>query len=262
MNSWTKYLAFVQVGVTRASTERGEIYGRMLFVPVILGVFSALWGAVGESGKHATSAPHALVWYLAITEWIVLSPPLIFMEIQEEILRGDIATHLPRPVSYVGGVYCQAVGMLCVRSLILGVFTTGFAYVWTGTFPELRLLAWAFPLGFAAQLVIIAMYVALGITAFWFVEVTPLYIVWQKTLFILGGLMLPLEFYPAWVQRYGAFTPFPSLLSGPAGLLLHATPDGYVPAVAARLTLWFCVVSCATFWLFQRALRRLQLNGG
>ena len=262
MKRWTKYLAFVQVGAVRAITERGEIYGRMLFLPVILGVFSALWAAVDEAGKQASSAPHALVWYLAITEWIVLSPPLIFVEIQEEILRGDLATHLPRPVSYVGAVFCQAVGMLCVRALVLGVFAMLFAYVWTGVFPQPRVLACALPLGFGAQLLLVAMYVALGVWALWFVDVTPLYIVWQKLLFILGGLMLPLEFYPAWVQRFAALTPFPSVLSGPAGLLLHPAQGGYVANVALRLVFWFCVVGCSTHWLFQRALRRLQLNGG
>jgi ABC-2 type transport system permease protein len=261
-STWRKYAAFVRVGAARAVAERGEIYGRVLFLPVILGVFSAMWRAVDEGGARTTSAPNALVWYLAVTEWIVLSPPLIYVEIQDEVLRGDIATHLPRPVSYLASVFCQGVGMLCVRALVLGGFALLFASLWTGELPDLQLLASAIPLGFAAALLIVAMYVGLGITAFWFVEVTPLYWVWQKSLFILGGLMLPLELYPAWVQRLGALTPFPALLSGPAGILLHPTGPGYVTGVAARLALWFVLVALATHWLFERALLRLHVNGG
>jgi hypothetical protein len=33
--------------------------------------------------------------------------------------------------------------------------------------------------------------------SFWLQEVAPVYWVWQKLLFVLGGLMLPLQVYPA-----------------------------------------------------------------
>ena len=47
-----------------------------------------------------------------------------------------------------------------------------------------------------------------------------MYWVWQKLMFVLGGLMLPLELYPAFVQRAALFTPFPSLLAAPASFVL------------------------------------------
>src|SRR5215471_8402043 len=89
-----KYGAFLRIAAARATRERGEIYGRMVFFAVILGVFSSLWRAATEAGIPVAADPKALVWYLAVTEWIGLCAPLMHVEVQEAIRRGDIACQL------------------------------------------------------------------------------------------------------------------------------------------------------------------------
>jgi ABC-2 type transport system permease protein len=262
MNTWLKYLAFVRVGVARGLTERGELYGRMLFIPMILGVFHALWNVVGEAGMPTASAPHELVWYLAATEWIVLGPPLIYVEVQEDIRRGDIACALPRPVSYVGAIYCQALGLLAVRASVLGVGCVACALAFTRQLPPLGALAWFVPFGLAAMALITACYVLLGLVAFWLDDVSPLYWIWQKATFLLGGLMLPLEFYPGWFRQLGAFTPFPALLGLPASFLTAQLGGAFALTLASKLTAWALAVAFAGHVLFTRAMRRLQVNGG
>ena len=262
MLTWNKYLAFVHIGLVRAATERGELYGRLLFLPMILGVFTALWGAVGESGMPIDSAPHELVWYLAATEWIALSVPLVYLEVQEDVRRGDIASQLPRPVSYIGAVFCQALGMLIVRASVFGVAVYAWAFLLTGELPAFTALLWLLPFGFGATVLLLAIYVLLGLASFWVDDVSPLYWICQKALFIMGGLMLPLEFYPDWFRQLSAFTPFPSLLSGPARLLSAATPSSQALVLAPSLLLWHALTALAAHLVFQRATRRLQINGG
>src|SRR5437667_1368026 len=89
-----KYAAFLRVAAAHARRERGELYGRVAFFAVILGVFSSLWHAVAEAGMPIAADPKALVWYLAVTEWIVLSAPPIHIDIQEAIRRGDLVCRL------------------------------------------------------------------------------------------------------------------------------------------------------------------------
>src|SRR5262249_48673099 len=85
-----RYAAFSRIAVAQARRERGEIYGRVVFFAVILGVFSSLWRAIGEAGMPLGADRRALVWYLAMTEWILLSAPPIHPEVPEAILRGDV----------------------------------------------------------------------------------------------------------------------------------------------------------------------------
>jgi ABC-type uncharacterized transport system permease subunit len=65
-----------------------------------------------------------------------------------------------------------------------------------------------------------ALYLGIGLLAFWLQDVSPVYWVWQKLMFVLGGLMLPLDLYPSVVQRAAEFTPFPVLLAGPASFVV------------------------------------------
>src|SRR5262245_32852594 len=199
----------------------------MAFFAVILGVFSSLWRAVAEPGMPVAADPKSLVWYLAATEWILLSAPPIHIEVQETIRRGDIVYRLGQPVSYLLAEFASGLGLLAVRAPLLGVTAFLCAFAFTGWTPPLHALLIVVPFGFAASALMTALYLWIGLLAFWLQEVSPVFWLWQKLMFVLGGLMLPLELYPAFVQRAAAFTPFPALLAGPAAFVLG---DGFVAA--------------------------------
>jgi ABC-2 type transport system permease protein len=256
-----KYLAFFRVAAAEARRDRGELYGRVMFFAVILGIFSSLWHAVAEAGMPVAADPKALVWYLAATEWIVLSAPPMHTEIQEAVRRGDIACQLGRPVSYVGAAFAEGLGLLAMRMPVLGVTACVCAFVFTGWIPPLRVLACVLPFGVVAAALITALYLWIGLLAFWLEDVSPVFWLCQKLLFVLGGLMLPIELYPDFIRRAAAFTPFPSVLAGPASFVLHGSSAG--SGVLARdLAIWACVMGLAVWWVFRRAVSALTFNGG
>jgi ABC-2 type transport system permease protein len=110
-------------------------------------------------------------------------------------------------------------------------------------------------------MVLAELYVALGLLSFWLTDATPLYWVLGKLLFILGGLMLPLELYPRWLQLVAACTPFPSLLAGPASFVLSGSGLGLL-SLAVHLLFWAAALFGLVELLFWRATRALQLSGG
>jgi ABC-2 type transport system permease protein len=256
-----KYAAFFRIAKRQARQMRGELYGRVLFFAVILGVFSSLWRAVAEAGMPLAADPRTLVWYIAATEWILLSAPPLHVDVQDAVRRGDVAYHLGRPVSYVAAVFAEGLGLLASRAPLLGVTAMACAFAFTGFVPPLAVLARVAPFGLVAAALITMMSLAIGLLAFWFDEVTPLFWLWQKLLFVLGGLMLPIQLYPKVIQRVAAFTPFPTVLGGPASFLLGS---GSVTAVdlAWSLALWAVVIAVVTWCVFRRATAALAFNGG
>jgi ABC-2 type transport system permease protein len=257
----SRYAAFSRISATQARRERNELYGRMAFFVVILGVFSSLWRAVAEAGMPLAADPKSLVWYLAATEWILLSAPPIHIEIQEAVRRGDVVYRLGHPVSYVVAEFASGLGLLAVRAPFLGLTAFLCAFAFTGWTPPATALLVVVPFGFAASALITALYLAIGLLAFWLQDVAPVYWVWQKLMFVLGGLMLPLELYPAFVQRAALFTPFPSLLAAPASFVLgtHLVTPG---ALAGRLIGWSVATALGVSWIFRRAVSRVTINGG
>ncbi len=261
--AWAKYLAFGRIGARTAVSERGELLGRMAFFAAILGVFSALWRAVAEAGMPIVADPRRMVWYLATTEWILLSAPQLHTEIQEEVRRGDIVYRVARPVSYVGALFAQSAGMLVIRAPVLAVTSFACAYAFTKQLPPAAALVRAVPLGLAAMVLVVALYVTIGLLSFWLSEVAPVYWVSQKLLFVLGGLMLPLQLDPTWLRRLAACTPFPSMLEGPAAVMLGA---GLAPRDALwlglRIGLWLLCALWVLSLLLRRATRSLSVGGG
>jgi ABC-2 type transport system permease protein len=256
-----KYAAFWRISAAQARRERNELYGRMVFFAVILGVFSSLWRAVAEAGMPVAADPKSLVWYLAVTEWILLSAPPIHIDIQEGIRRGDVVYRLGHPVSYVLAEFAAGLGLLAMRAPLLGLTAFLCAFAFTGWIPPLSALVTVVPFGLAASALMTALYLWIGLLAFWLQEVSPVFWVWQKLMFVLGGLMLPLELYPAFIQRAAAFTPFPTLLAGPASFVMgHGliTPVGLV----RQLVVWSGVTALVSFAIFRRATSTLTVNGG
>jgi ABC-2 type transport system permease protein len=258
-----KYVAFARIARREFGRSRGEVWGRVLFFGVILGVFSALWRAIAEAGMPVSARPDELVWYLAITEWIVLSVPPMNVEIESAVRRGDVVYRLPRPVSYVGSLLAEGAGQVSARLPLLGA--AGFAFAWflTESFPArpLALLALVIPLGAFAALVLMTIYVSLGLLAFWLGETMPVYWICQKLLFVFGGLMLPLELYPRVLLDVAAFTPFPSLLYGPASIVLGASATD-AARVGASLVFWLLTFTAIAALVFRSARRNLELHGG
>jgi len=258
---FAKYTAFSRISASEARRERNELYGRMVFFAVILGVFSSLWRAVAEAGMPITADPKSLVWYLAATEWILLSAPPIHLEIQEAIRRGDVVYRLGHPVSYVLAEFASGLGLLAVRAPFLGLTACVCAFGFTGWTPPVTAFLVVVPFGLAASALVTAWYLGIGILAFWLQEVAPVYWVWQKLMFVLGGLMLPLPLYPAFVQRAAALTPFPTLLAAPASFML-GTPLVSVGTLAGSLVLWTGVTAFAVSRMFRRAVSTVTINGG
>jgi ABC-2 type transport system permease protein len=257
----TKYVAFARVAAAQVRHERSDLVGRVAFFGVILGVFSSLWRAAAEAGLPMGADERQLLWYLAITEWITLSTPQIHLDIQETIRRGDVIYRLGRPASFVLGELAAGLGLLAVRLPVLGLAAVGFSAWLTGWVPPFTALVIVVPFGIAAAVMLTALHVWIGLLAFWLQDVSPVYWVWQKLLFVLGGMMLPLHLYPELVQRLAALTPFPVLLAAPASFVLGA------PALARgtlilRLALWCGAIAIGMRWTFRRAAADLMINGG
>jgi ABC-2 type transport system permease protein len=256
-----KHLAYARIAIAQGRRERGELYGRMAFFLVILGVFSSLWRAVGEAGLPIAAEPKALVWYLAATEWILLSAPPIHIDIQEAIRRGDVVYRLGQPASYVLAEFAAGMGAVALRMPVLGLTAVACAFAFTRWVPPLTSFLLFVPFACAAVAMLVALHVWIGMLAFWMQDVAPVFWLTQKLMFIFGGLMLPLTMYPTVMQRAAALTPFPAMLFLPASMMLDA---GYVRplALVRDLALWSVVMTSAIQFTYRRAVARLTVNGG
>ncbi len=82
--------AFARLGWRCAAAERLATAARCALNVLILAIFWAFWKAtpLDELGRRDLT-PERLIWYLAITEWIVFATGMPYRDIEEDIRSGS-----------------------------------------------------------------------------------------------------------------------------------------------------------------------------
>ena len=85
--------------------------------------------------------------------------------------------------------------------------------------------------------------------------------VYQKLVFIVGGMFIPVDLFPAGLQRVAANLPFAYQAYWPARLLVLPDASLYSRAVAGQ-AVWVVTLAVAVAVLFAFGRRRVHANGG
>ncbi|MHB8575523.1 MAG: ABC transporter permease [Dehalococcoidia bacterium] len=242
-----------------------EAFARSAFMAMIIFVFIQLWSATFKLSGHAAYGGFDLrriVWYLVVTETVVMSSPRTFDKIDLEVKQGDLAYNLTRP--YVYGLFHAAAYWGSVVLVLPVNFVVGGALAWAtvgappvsaGIWPALLLtVLLAIALNFAVEL-------AIGLTAFWFEDTNAFFWIYQKLTFTLGGLFLPLTLFPSWLRAIAERLPFSSIAYAPARLVAGADV-GLVLGTVATQGLWLVALAGAASLIYRGGVRRLNVNGG
>ena len=101
----------------------------------------------------------------------------------------------------------------------------------------------------------------IGLTAFWFESVMPFQWIHQKLVFILGGMLFPLDLLPPWLGSVAARLPFAFQAYWPARMLVDPAPERFGDALLGTglYAMALCVLAVA---LFRTGMRRVQAHGG
>ncbi|MBS0586271.1 MAG: hypothetical protein JSR76_08280 [Verrucomicrobia bacterium] len=257
-----KYGAIFRFAFIHALRNYKELVGLAIFLIACLLIFAHLWQVIGiKTGVHSLNT-EKLLWYIASNQWILIAIPDVQEIIEEDLRSSRLAYLLPRPISYLGSIFMEGLGVLSLRLLVLGVITFFFTWMRLGALPEsLTGLIVATLLGFLAGAVAIVFRMIVGVSAFWVQQVEPLYWIWEKFLFTFGGLMLPLALYPEILQKIAYFTPFPSILSYRSALLIAFNWQDAL-SVGLALLCWGVFASLSLAFFYARGLRILNLEGG
>lgn len=256
-----KYCAHVRFSAYRTWSERSELLGRLALLPLFLGVLGSLWKAIAANKMPLAASSEQMVWYLAVTQWVLFSVPHPEFELEQQIRRGDVTYQLMRPISLLGATYAEGLGTLLVQLPVFAVGSFGSAFLFTGSLPwracDMLLLI---PLGSFGALVLFSFQVAIGISAFWFRNIAPLGWIWSKATFVLGGLMLPLPIYPRWLEQFAMTTPFAQSLYGPASVLLNSNRQ--IAELFLRQLNWLGIGFLLCWALARSALQAMTIDGG
>jgi ABC-2 type transport system permease protein len=236
---------------------------RNAFFLIIIFVFYSLWRVV-YAGTDAIAALTMvqLLWYLTFTEAIELSQTRLFLPISAEVRDGSVAYSIGRPYSYVlywisrgMGENLVKVASLLVEGFIIAAIMVGPLPGYFNVLPfGLAVVVGGILLGAMFQTII-------GLLAFWFEEVLPFWWIIQKLIFVIGGLFIPIDFYPPWLQNIARATPFAFAAYWPASTWVNFSWERLATTLAGQAAYLALFAAIAALTL-RAAVRKLAIQGG
>jgi ABC-2 type transport system permease protein len=94
--------------------------------------------------------------------------------------------------------------------------------------------------------------------AFWIRDAGSIWFLYMKAVFILGGMIIPLELLPDGLQRAAMLLPFQAMAYAPARL----AAGFWEPALLLGQLVWIGALALAAAAAFRAGERRLQVVGG
>jgi ABC-2 type transport system permease protein len=201
--------------------------------------------------------------------WLGQSMLLIVMygvdaDVRAMIASGTVAYEMLRPMDLYALWYTRAVAlrtapvimraapMLVLASLFMGLqppasFASGCLWV-VGTLGSVLLAS--------------ALATVMTISLLWTIAGDGIVRLLYSAVFIFSGSIIPLPFFPSWMQPVLNLLPFRGMADVPFRLYTGNIPPGEAASALVHQFLWTVALVCLGRWLLARGARRLVVQGG
>ncbi|MEW6285955.1 MAG: ABC-2 family transporter protein [Chloroflexota bacterium] len=264
MNTLRKYWAIFQITLINSLAYPGELVGRSLMIVPFMWIFYQLWkvtfAAAGTDTINGMTL-HGTMWYLMMAETIELSRPQLARTISENVKDGSIAYILNKPYNFLLYQFSNSMGETVFRAVMNAVFG-GLMVWWLAGAPPAP-LGWGFAILalFGTWIMNFCIACLIGLSAFLVEEVSPFMWIYQKLVFILGGFLIPLDFYPNWLQAIAKSLPFAYMIYGPSKLFVAPSVELLVNVLSMQ-AVWILVLGAILTLSYRRGVAYLTVNGG
>jgi ABC-2 type transport system permease protein len=247
MRTFAKYWSIFQITLINSLAYPGELIGRSLMIIPFMWIFYQLWkvtfSAAGADVIGGLTLRDTL-WYLMLAETIELGRPPLARTMSESVRDGSIAYILNKPYDFLLYQFSTSMGETIFRAMVNALF--GSITVW--------FLVGAWTLHFCINAMI-------GLSAFVVEDVSAFTWIYQKLSFVFGGMLIPLDFYPDWLQVIARSLPFASAIYAPARLFVTPSLELFINVMSLQL-MWILVLSILLVLAYRRGLTQLTVNGG
>ncbi len=252
-------LAFQKQFAYRSANLAGfitNIFFAALRAAVIVALYQSRVGGERVGGYSLQDAVTYTGIGQSIIGWIALWG---WMDLLRSVKSGDVATDLQRPVGFFWYWCVQDLGRALFQLLARGV-------------PMMLIYAVAYPitlprdvvqgLGFVIAL-LLAWFISMSwrfiysLAAFWTTDATGVARIAISTTIFASGFLMPLGFFPGWVQQLLRALPFASMVNAPVEVFLNVATGPALLSTLGQQAFW-AVVLC----VLALGVRRLTINGG
>lgn len=254
--------AYFRTGLQYRAAALAGILTQAIFGLIHIMVFEAFYQS---SDLPQPMAYPQVVTYIWLGQAMLgMLPWSIHTDIRTMIRTGTVAYELARPLDLYVLWYSRGLAALTAPTLLRAVPLCVIA----GLFFGLRLppspassLAWALTT-FGALLLACAISTLLNISLFWTLSGDGLSRLAPTAVMVFSGMLIPLPFFPDWLQPVLNALPFRGLVDVPFRLYTGHMPPGDALGLFGFQIAWTVVLIAVGYGVLNRGIRRLVVQGG
>ena len=225
-------------------------------------VLIALYGARPEIAGYTLAAA---ITYTGLTQ-ATLRVVQIFgwIEIIKTVRTGDIVSDLAKPFDYYLFWLAQDMGTNVTHLLVRGVpIMLAYALVTPLVWPAdwNTVLAAGVSLGLA-MLISFAWRFCLNIISLWTADAIGVMRLGATVALFFSGFLVPVRFFPAWLQTLAYWTPFPYFIEVPVQIWLGVMNGPGVLSVLMQQVGWAIALMLVGRLMLAAGTRKLVIQGG
>jgi ABC-2 type transport system permease protein len=265
-HSFLVYFEFARAAFLKILAYRLRYFTGIITYFINVSVYYFIWKAIySTAGNLAGYDAGQIVTYVAVG-WIIRSFYFnnVDRDIATEVLEGKIALSLIKPVDTQIMYLAQTVGESLFRIVM---FTLPIAVVVTLIYPVHPPVSFTAAVLFLVSCILALLIFSLlnFIVGAFALELHSIVGIIRAKYFIVeftSGLLIPVAFFPAKLQRALAFLPFPHISYTPLQIYLGKTQGAAAWQALGAQGLWVVVLLCAGKLTWKVLIRRLSILGG
>jgi ABC-2 type transport system permease protein len=233
---------------------------------MILFVMANLWEYIYNDSANLINgySKTQMIWYVILTEimWYGTKNRTLIYQISDDIKSGTIAYGINKPYHYILYIIAKHMGDITIKLLLF--LSAGFfiGHIFIGRIPNfnvnnLPLILLSF---FFAVMINSFIRMGISILSFWIEDSGPFHWIYDKLIIVIGT-MFPVEMFPVWAQSIIKVTPIYVVTYGPAKLMIDFSREMALRVIFIQ-AIYFLVTLLLLFVLFQRGVKKLNVNGG
>ncbi len=258
-----KYLALLRRAIGLMLEYRAGFLIWMLtnVMPLIM---LAVWYSLSEGGPIVGYTQNDFVsYYLLLTFVRQLIVVWVIHELDYDIRHGNLSIKLLYPINPIHDYIAVNLSdkllkfaMMIPLGLMAWLIFPTIHYDVT----PLTLLLFVAMLAAAWLMRFVAQY-CFGVLSFWISQARTLDEIWYAVWMLLGGLVAPLDLFPASVQAVAKFLPFRYMLSFPVEIMLGRLSVEEIHFGIALTAFWVGAMLMVFRWLWRRGLKQFSAFG-
>jgi len=261
------YSTFTKKAFLRSAAYRFDVWSRLISNVIFLLMWGSIWMAL-YSGREEAEGVSLVVMltYVAVSQFLnaVNGAGTPLWEIQEKVRTGDIAFELMKPFDVPLRYLFADFGSVSfyILTALIPLYTILFIFF------DLELptswLVWLFFIlsAFLGFLIRYCIELTFGLFTFWLIETGGIEDIFYFSVSLLSGSVIPLWFFPGWLQTIASYLPFQGIYFIPNAIFIEEIAGQEMFMSISIQLFWLIVCYLILRFLWNKATKKVIVQGG